>query len=340
MHILDCTIRDGGYVTKNHWDKEVVKKIVSALTSSDIRYIEIGNTLGLGDYRKDSEALSDEEYMRLCMPYKGNSLFGMFFIPGIGNRDDLKRFRENGGDFVRISSNATVIETTFEWIGYAKSLGFYVSCNLMKTYAISKYRFAKIAQGVVDSGADCIYIVDSAGGMLPDQVAGYVRAVKEFYNIRVGFHGHNNLLLANANSLSALQAGADFADATLRGIGRGAGNAQLESLIAICQKARLIPNNCNVLELADKAEEVIGNLMLKGSTKREINVGMVNFHDSFTGLLEKASAKYGVDADILMAEVSKINVINPSEELFELAARRLKEGRKFEFIPAYTHKII
>ena len=78
--------------------------------------------------------------------------------------------------------------------------------------------------------------------------------------------------------------------------------------------------------------------MPKGSTKREINVGMANFHDSFTDLLEHASAKYAVDPDIVMKEVCKINVINPSEELFDLVARRLKEGARFEFIPAYSHK--
>ncbi len=338
MHILDCTIRDGGYVIKNHWAPDILKKAVSALSSAGIRYIEIGVGLGLGAYRRTKDTLSDEDYMRLCLPHRGDSLIGMFFIPGIGTRDDLKRFRDNGGDFVRVGANANVIDTAFEWVEYAKTLGFHVSCNLMKTYAISKYRLARFADGVVGAGADCIYIVDSAGGMLPNQVAEYVKAIKQFYQISVGFHGHNNLLLANANSLAALQAGADFVDATLLGIGRGAGNAQLESLIAICQKARLLPNSCNVLQLADKAEEIVGNLMPKGSTKREINVGMANFHDSFTDLLEHASAKYGVDPDIVMKEVCKINVINPSEELFDLVARRLKEGTPFEFIPAYSHK--
>jgi 4-hydroxy-2-oxovalerate aldolase len=309
------------------------------MSSAGIKYIEIGNNYGLGSYHKVEFPLNDEDYMRICLPCKNDSFLGMFFFAGYGDRQDIKAFKEYGGDFVRVGGNATEVETTFEDISYAKSLGLFVSCNIMKTYAISRYRLAKIAEGIVKAGADCIYIVDSAGGMMPDQVSEYVKAIKEFYDVHVGFHGHNNLLLANANSLAALQAGADFVDATLRGIGRGAGNTQLESLIAICQKAHLMPYNCNALELAELAEKVVGNLMLKGSTKREINVGMVNFHDSYTGVLENVSAKYGVDPDILMAEVCKINVINPSEELFELAAKRLNEGKKFEFIPAYTHKI-
>ncbi len=86
MHILDCTIRDGGYVIKNHWAPDILKKAVSALSSAGIRYIEIGVGLGLGAYRRTKDTLSDEDYMRLCLPHRGDSLIGMFFIPGIGVR--------------------------------------------------------------------------------------------------------------------------------------------------------------------------------------------------------------------------------------------------------------
>jgi len=340
MNILDCTIRDGGYVTKNRWEEETLKTVVSTLSSAGIKYIEVGNTLGLGMCHSKVTPHTDEYFMKACMPCKGNSLLGMFFLPNVGKKEDIAWFRDNGGDFVRVGANATTIETTFEYINYAKSLGLWVSCNLMKTYTISKYNLARMAKGVIDSGADCLYLVDSAGGMLPNQVYEYVRSIKDFYDISVGFHGHNNLQLANGNSFAAIQAGAEFIDGTLQGLGRGAGNTHLESMIAICQKANLIPNSCNVLELADEGEKVVGGLLHLGNTKREINIGIHNFHDSFTGLLEKASERYGVDPDLLMAEVCKINVINPSEELFDMAAMRLKKGKKFEYAPAYSHKNI
>ena len=339
MNILDCTIRDGGYVNNNNWDPDILRTIVSSLSTAGIKYIEIGNNFGLGAHRLFDLALNDNDFMNICMPCKGNSIIGMWYWGAYGKKEDMKWFKENGGEFVRIGANSNNAEFAYENIRYAKSQGLYVFCNLMKSYAISRYQLAKVAEEIEACGADCLYVVDSAGGMLPDQVAGYVKAVKEFTNLHVGFHGHNNLLMANANSLAALQAGADFADGTLRGLGRGAGNAQLEALVAICRKARIMPNNCNPLELAEVAGKVAGNLLVKGSTKREINVGLVNFHDSYTDILEKTSAEYGVDPEILMAEVCKINVINPSEELFDLAAKRLKEGKKFEFVPAYSHKI-
>lgn len=336
MNILDCTIRDGGYVTKNKWTPDALRKIVSTLSAAGIPYIEIGNNFGLGAYHKFDFPFTDNDFMDICLPCKGDSLLGMFFF--YGTKDDMKWFKDRGGGFLRIGANANDIDSALEHIRNAKSLGLFVSCNVMKTYAISRYQLTLMSEKIVDAGADCIYIVDSAGGMLPRQVAAYVEAIKEFYDIHVGFHGHNNLLLANANSLAAVEAGATFVDGTMKGVGRGAGNAQLESLVAILQKAHLMPTTCNALSLATTAEEVIGNLMPKGSSKREINVGIVNFHDSFTTLLEKVSDKYGIDPDTLMAEVCKINVINPSEELFEFAAKRLKEGMKFEFTPAYSHK--
>lgn len=337
MNILDCTIRDGSYVTGFCWDINVLKSIFSTLVEFGVKYIEIGNGTGLGAYRNKEGALSDIEYMNACMPIKKDALMGAFFIPKIGTKEDLELFRKEGGDFVRIGSNANDIDSTYEYIEYAKSLGYYVCCNVMKTYAISKFCLVKNVESVVRAGADCLYIVDSAGGMLPDQVADYVRAIKEFYDVSVGFHGHNNLSLANANSLSAIQAGAEFVDATMLGLGRGAGNAQIESLIAICQKAGLMSDTINVLELAEITEKIVGKMIQRGNTKRALNIGIVNFHDSYTDLLNKAASEYGVDPDRLMEEVSKINIINPTSELFEFAAARIKKGQVISYFPNYSH---
>ncbi len=266
MNILDCTIRDGGYVTKNKWTPDALRKIVSTLSSAGIHYIEIGNNFGLGSCHKFDFPLSDNDFIDICMPCKGDSLIGMFFF--YGNADDMRWFKDHGGGFLRIGANANNVDAAIKHIHCAKSLGLFVSCNVMKTYAISRYQLTQVAEKIVDAGADCIYIVDSAGGMLPRQVAAYVEAIKEFYDIHVGFHGHNNLLLANANSLAAVEAGATFVDGTLKGVGRGAGNAQLESLVAILQKAHLMPSSCNALQLATTAEEVIGNLMQAGNQRR------------------------------------------------------------------------
>lgn len=343
LEILDCTIRDGSYATNYQWDGDILRKIVSTLSQIGIKYIEIGNGVGLGTHRKIREALDDESYFSHTIPYKGNSLIGAFFIPGTGTKDDLKNFWQAGGRFIRIGSNATEIEKSLDYIEYAKHLGFMVCSNLMKTYAISKYQLAYKSRDLIKAGCDVIYVVDSAGCMLPSTVSDYFKSMREIYQVQLGFHGHNNLQLANANSLAAAEAGATFIDATLSGLGRGAGNAQLESIIAIFQKANLLENNItDVLQLSDFSNEIMSTIAAKEivpTSKRNIAIGIANFHDSYAPLAEKYASLYNVDTELLIKEVSKINVVNPAEELFELTARKIAEGAKeIIFFPKFSHK--
>lgn len=341
VEILDCTIRDGSYATHYYWKPEVLQKIVTTLSACGICYIEIGNGTGMGAYRNINGALDDVTYYANTIPYKGDAKIGSFFISSIGTEDDLMKFRDAGGDFVRVGCNATETPTSVAAIRLAKQLGLVVCCNLMKTYAINRFELVKNVQCIIEAGADYIYIVDSAGSMLPEQVSEYMQAMREFYPyVKLGFHGHNNLLLANANSLMAAQSGAQLIDATLCGLGRGAGNAQLESLSVILQKAGLRAQECDFWTLSDLAQEVLSEIHnLKGSSKREITVGVAQFHDSNTALLEQVATKYNVDPNQLMMEVCKINIINPSQELFEFSAQKLKEGQTVEhFAPRYYHK--
>ena len=341
VNVLDCTIRDGSYVTHNQWEPQILTDIVSGLSSLGIKYIEIGNGTGLGAHRKFKEALSDDTYFENTIPYKGESLIGAFFIPGTGSKEDLVHFRGAGGDFVRIGANPTDIEKTIEYIEYAKSLGFWVTGNLMKTYAISVYQMACKAHVMVKAGVDCIYIVDSAGGMLPDRVGEYVDAILELFDVQVGFHGHNNLMMANANSLAAIQHGATFADASLMSLGRGAGNAQTEALVAVLQRAGYLDKNINVMELADFGERMNAQLLSHHTamSKRDIVVATAYFHDSYMPSLLKYAEKYQIDPDLLITEVSKINMINPSEELFEITASRIAKGKKSISFPKFSHKV-
>lgn len=339
VNLLDCTIRDGSYVTHYYWDADILEKVVSTFSKQGIKYIEIGNGTGMGAYRTVPNSLEDAAYYEHTIPFKGDSLIGSFCIPGTATFDDLKFFKEQGGDFVRIGTNATQTEKALPFIEKARELGLWVSCNLMKTYAISKYQWVQYSDKLVKAGAECIYFVDSAGGMLPDEVGEYVKAMKSFYDVEVGFHGHNNFLLANANSLKAAECGAKFIDVTLGGLGRGAGNAQLESMVPILQKVNLLNQGLDFFALADLANCIVGNYNVKGSSKREINIGSSNFHDSFTSKLEEAANRYNVDADQLLVEVCKINIVNPSTELFNTVAERMADGLSNNFFAVkYHHK--
>jgi 4-hydroxy 2-oxovalerate aldolase len=147
--------------------------------------------------------------------------------------------------------------------------------------------------------------------------------------------------MANANSLVAIESGATFVDSTLMCLGRGAGNAQTESLAALLQKANLLDEPLDVFRLSDLSQKIISKLANKsiGISKRNIIIGVANFHDSNMPLVEKYSQKYNVDTELLIEEVSKINIINPSEELFELAAQKISDGiKEIVFFPRFSHK--
>ena len=340
LNILDCTIRDGSYATNYQWDNEDVRKIVSTLADCGIPFIEVGNGTGLGMYRSHPEAKPDMDYLTNSIPYKKNAKIGVFYIPTIGTYDDIKNFKEEGGDFIRVGVNATETEKAVDAIEYAKSLGLMVSCNLMKTYAITPYQLVYRCREIIQAGSDCIYVVDSAGGMLPEQVADYFTSMRSVYSIDLGFHGHNNLLLANANSYTAARSGATFLDATLQSLGRGAGNAQLESLVALLQKAEMLEYEIDVnrlTELSDYLFEKIAKIP-RGSSKRDIVIGVANFHDSYLPLAEQSAQRFGVDVERLIVEVSKINVVNPSASLFDLVAQKISNESSVQInYPKFHH---
>lgn len=341
INILDCTIRDGSYITNYQWDNKILEVLVSTLSKAGVPYIEIGNGTGLGMYRGNISAKCDQEYFDNTIPYKNNSKIGAFFIPGVGTKDDIIRFKGEGGDFLRIGVNANDVHDVIPYIEFAKNAGLEVFCNLMKTYSISTYQLAYVCADLVDCAVDCIYIVDSAGGMTPIQVKEYFLSVKKLYDIKLGFHGHNNLLLANGNSYIAAISGASFVDATLMSLGRGAGNAQLESLVALFQKDKLIDNQIDVKSLCELSETVIKKIVENQnfSLKRNIVIGVANFHDSYLNLAEKYSKKYSVDIDILITEVSKVNMVNPSPELFDLIASKIASNTiNSIYYPKFYHK--
>ena len=341
INVLDCTIRDGSYATNYQWENNVLRDIVSTLEKAGIRYIEIGNGTGLGMYRNNSNAKSDDEYFENTIPYKGQAKIGAFFIPGTGTKEDLRHFREAGGDFVRIGTNCTETEKALDYITYAKELGFFVCANLMKTYAISAYQMAYKSHDLINAGAECVYVVDSAGCMLPEEVQRYFSAMHQLYDVGLGFHGHNNLMFANANSYMAVRCGANFVDATLMSLGRGAGNAQLEALVALFQKEGVLDDTIDVTMLSDLSERAIANVAtgIKGMNKRDIVIGLARFHDSYMPLVNKYSELYNVDPDILITEVSKINVVKPSAELFEEVATRLSNGIDPKiYFPKFSHQ--
>jgi 4-hydroxy-2-oxovalerate aldolase len=332
IKIIENTLRDGSYMVNFQFTGKNTYDITKGLNDLGFEYIEIGHGLGLGAWNNPAAGLAKEDdktYIQNARKAATKSKIGVFFIPGIGTENDIKLAASEGVDFIRIGVNIDHYQTTETYARLAKNLGLTVAVNLMKSYAVKSYEFTKIVSKIDQwQLADMIYLVDSAGCMLPKEVFEYIDRTKEKVQTALGFHGHDNLSLAIANTMEAINAGATYVDTCVKSMGRSAGNAQTEIAVYLLQKLKLIDSSVNLYKLYEFANKEIVPLMKyeQGLTDDEIHIGVSRFHTSYMPLAEKIATSIGVDKKKLIKKVSDINCLNPGEDLFTQMAKQIKNN--------------
>ena len=331
--VLDCTLRDGSYAIDYQFSQEDTARICEALEGAGVKFIEIGHGVGMNGSQNHGRAKqSDEEYVKAAAEVIKKSKFGMFCIPGIARLEDLDMAASYGMGFVRVGTNVNEANQAEHFIRRAKKLRMHVSFNMMKSYALPPLEVVKQAALAASYGADVVSVVDSAGGMMPKDVREYVSVIKKkIKNIDVGFHGHNNLQLAMANSLAAVEAGATFVDATLQGIGRSVGNTQTEVLVLLLRKLG-VSTGIDPLKIMDAGDRWIRPRMpiQSGIDTLSAVIGDSQFHSSFLKIVEKVAREENLDVRALIAAVSAIDLITVTEESAKKAAIRLKARKSVE----------
>jgi len=328
INIVENTLRDGSYVIDFQFTREQTKKVVGELDKMGFDYIEVGHGLGLGAYDNPKCGLSaenDETYILAAKEGASRAKVVAFFIPGIGDLEDIRIAKSNGLDFIRCGVNINDYESLKPYAEEAKKLGLTLAINLMKSYAVKSYEFSQIVEDI-DSWqlADVIYLVDSAGCMMPFEVAEYIDRTRQNITTPIGFHGHNNLSMGIANSIQAIKSGASFIDTCVRGMGRSAGNAQTEIMVWMMSKLG-IDTKIDLYELYQFADQVLVPMMTRpqGLSSEEIHIGVSRFHSSYMPFVNEAVEKYGVDKKKLIKQVSDINCLNPTASLFNDIADKL-----------------
>lgn len=323
--VLECTLRDGSYVVDFQFTARDTAVIGAALEIAGFRFIEVGHGLGMNASQKGGgvAAATDEAYLRAAAEALQVAEWGMFFIPGIGRMEDLEMAAEHGMDFVRIGTNAAEVRRAEPFIEHARRLGMHVSANLMKSYTLPPDELAEQAALAESYGADLVCVVDSAGCLLPRQVGEYVCVMRDRVSLAIGFHGHDNLSLAVANTVAAIEAGADRVDSTLQGMGRGGGNATTEVLIPVLMRMGLA-GDIDINRLMDISGRLIRPLLpAKGWDPINITSGYAGFHSSFLTTILKYADLYAVDARDLIVGVCEVDQVSASEELVESVAASL-----------------
>lgn len=324
--ILDTTIRDGSYAVNFKFTRTDIKNIVTRLVKLGIEYIEIGHGMGLNASSPERGELlySDDVYIDVAKPLCGSSKLGVFCIPGIARICDIEMAYAHGVDFVRIGVTTDDIEKAIPYIHKCKELGLIAMVNFMKSYASAPASFAKACSLAALNGADYVYLVDSAGCMLPEEIQTfYQAAITECPNIKLGFHGHNNLGLGVANALKCVELGFVLVDCSFQGLGRSIGNVPTEMFVMAAQK-KYGESAIDIPRLLE-----YGYVVLKDITDRSLNhpleliCGYTGFHSSFMKDIYRCCSEYNVDPLRLIMAYTQFNKVTLDYDLLCKVAKGL-----------------
>ena len=329
MNLFDNTLRDGGNVVGHGFPIELTKSILGGLLDVGIPDIEMGNCKGLGAYDKlgATQCPGDREYFAAAAPYLPGGRIGMFMLAKCADADKIHEAKEAGLSFLRVGANASDGAGSVKAVEMVKKEGLLCRYSLMKAYVSTPEELAAEAKMLQDAGVDKITIMDSAGTMYPQDATAYVTALKAAVTIPVGFHGHSNLGLSQANAIAAVAAGADEIDCGLLGMARSAGNCSTELAAATLKKLGYL-EQVDLYKLLDYLDDELIPAMDAYHYHVAVNptdlvLGLSGCHSNYLGMFRKVAQETGVPLRKLIVEVSAIDRKNPSEELLRQVAAKL-----------------
>ncbi|WP_373815972.1 4-hydroxy-2-oxovalerate aldolase, partial [Jeotgalibaca porci] len=255
------------------------------------------------------------------------SKISVLLLPGVGTVQDLKEAVEAGAKMVRVATHVTEADVSREHIQVGKKLGLEVVGFLMMAHMASPEVIVEQAKLMESYGADVVYVTDSAGAMVPDQVRERVAALKENLSIPIGFHAHNNLGLAVGNSLVAIEAGATYIDGSIRALGGGAGNTQTEVLIAVLEKMG-IETGVDLYKIMDTAEDIVAPLLPKPQeiTRDSLTLGYAGVYSAFLLHAQRAARQFNLESRDILIKLGEIGVVGGQEDMiYDMAAKMANE---------------
>lgn len=317
IHVVDTTLRDGSHAVSHSYSPEQVRTIASQLDESGVFMIEVAHGDGISgsSYNYGFSKYNELDLIAAAADCVKQAKLDVLLLPGIGTVADLKTVRALGVSAVRVATHVTEADISAQHIRAAKELGMFAVGFLMMAHMASPEKIAEQAKLMESYGADYINIADSAGYLLPEDVTARIRAVREAVSIPVGFHAHNNLSLAIANSLAAIDSGATYVDATLRGLGAGAGNAQLEVLAGVLQR-KGIDTGLDFYKLMDIAETVVEPIMQRPQVIRSapLMLGYAGVYSSFLLHVYRAADRFGLDPRDILVEIGRRGMVGGQED--------------------------
>lgn len=330
--IIDSTLRDGCHAIKHQLRKSTIEHYAQAAENAHIPVIVVGhgNGLGASSLQLGRSLLGDLEMLSSAKKKLVKTRLGAFFIPGFGTiKNDLLPAINLGIDVLMVASHCTEANITREHIEFAKNSKIKVYGVLMMSHMTNEKELLQQAGLMQSYGADGVILMDSAGASLPSEVGKKVKKLTRNLKIEVGFHAHNNLGLSIANSIAAVEEGAGIIDGTTRGFGAGAGNCQLEVIIAVFNKLG-VKTGVDLFKLMDSSEEIISNIMPKAQeiSALELTSGLAGVFSGFAPHAKRAAKNFGVDVRQILLELGRRKAVAGQEDYIVDIAYSLRKNAR------------
>lgn len=333
VRLTDSTLRDGSHAVAHQFTEEQVRAVVAALDAAAVPVIEVAHGDGLGgsSFTYGFSATDEIALVRAAVEEARQARIAVLLLPGVGTVEHLRQAHDAGAQVARIATHCTEADVSVQHFGAARELGMETVGFLMLSHRIGPDELARQGRIMVDAGAQCVYVVDSAGALvLGDAQARVSALVREFQGqAEVGFHGHQNLSLGVANSVLAQQNGATQIDGALCALGAGAGNAPTEVLAATFDRLG-VETGVRVPAVLAAAEEVLRPIIprLPAMDRAAIVQGYAGVYSSFLLHAERAAQRYGVPAHEILQRVGEAGYVGGQEDMIIDVALQLLAERE------------
>jgi len=331
--VHDMTLRDGMHPKRHLMTLEQMKTIACGLDDAGVPLIEVthGDGLGGSSVNYGFPAHTDEEYLGAVIPLMKQAKISALLLPGIGTVDHLLMAKDLGVSTIRVATHCTEADVSEQHITASRKLGLDTVGFLMMAHMASPEKLVTQAKLMEGYGANCIYVTDSAGYMLPGDVTARLTAVRAALKpeTELGFHGHHNLAMGVANSVAAVAAGANRIDAAAAGLGAGAGNTPMEVFIAVCARMG-IETGVDVFKIQDVAEDLVVPMMdhIIRVDRDSLTLGYAGVYSSFLLFAKRAEKKYGVSARDILVELGRRGMVGGQEDMIEDTAMTMARERQ------------
>jgi 4-hydroxy-2-oxovalerate/4-hydroxy-2-oxohexanoate aldolase len=333
IRLHDMSLRDGMHSIRHQFTLQNMQDLSQALDKAHVPLIEVthGDGLGGSSVNYGFGLHSDREYLEAVIPHLQHAKVSILLIPGISTIKDLKVIEDLGVRTVRVATHCTEADVAEQHIKYAAKQGFDTVGFLMMSHMVSPEKILEQAKLMYGYGANCLYMTDSAGHMLPEDVKEKIGILRDAFpaEIEIGFHGHHNLAMGVANSLAAVEAGATRIDGSVAGFGAGAGNTPLEVFAAVCDMYG-IETGIDVSALMDAAEDVAVPIMgdqLPRINRNALTLGYAGVYSSFLLHAKRAEEKHGVPAREILLELGRRGTVGGQEDMIEDVALEMLRKR-------------